>query len=293
MTTRSRPVLLIADDYAMTAGISESILVLASAGRLSGTSAMTNTRHWPAMATKLAAVRGNIATGVHLNLTLGRPLGSMPRFAPDGVLPSIGDVTARALTGRLHSSEIEDEFGRQLDAFTNATGTPPDHVDGHQHVHALPVVRDALMAALSVRFGTGITRHQLPLVRDPAETIARIAARGRCRAKAMSLAALAAGFGKGVRALGYPVNEGFSGVTSFDPAETAADFAAAVTATGPRHLVMCHPGFVDLELRELDPVTDRRKSEHEALMGGAFPSPIWRPDRAVEGPPIAWDAAWP
>lgn len=293
MTTQFRPVLLIADDYAMTAGISEAILVLASAGRLSGTSAMTNTRHWPAMAAKLAAARGNIATGVHLNLTLGRPLGSMPRFAPDGVLPSIGDVTARAVTGRLDRSEIEAEFGRQLDAFTNAIGAPPDHVDGHQHVHALPVVRDALISALSARFGTGTVRHERPLVRDPADSIARIAARGRSRAKAMSLAALAAGFGNAVRAAGFPVNDGFGGVTSFDAAETGADFAAAVTTTGPRHLVMCHPGFVDQELLELDPVTDRRKSEYDALMGGAFPSLIWRPDRAVEGSAIDWDAAWP
>jgi chitin disaccharide deacetylase len=35
--------------------------------------------------------------------------------------------------------------------------------------------------------------------------------------------------------------------------------------------VMCHPGFVDAELRRLDHLTDMREQEYAFLEGEAFP----------------------
>jgi predicted glycoside hydrolase/deacetylase ChbG (UPF0249 family) len=40
----------------------------------------------------------------------------------------------------------------------------------------------------------------------------------------------------------------------------------------PEHgVVMCHPGFVDDVLVELDPFTDQREREHAYLAGEQFP----------------------
>jgi predicted glycoside hydrolase/deacetylase ChbG (UPF0249 family) len=69
--------ILCADDYALTEGVSRAIGELAAARRLSATSAMVTTPHWPAMAPRLAVHRGHLAVGVHLNLTLGAPAGAM------------------------------------------------------------------------------------------------------------------------------------------------------------------------------------------------------------------------
>ena len=35
---------------------------------------------------------------------------------------------------------------------------------------------------------------------------------------------------------------------------------------------MCHPGFVDAELRRLDPLTMLREKEYAFLAGDAFPA---------------------
>jgi chitin disaccharide deacetylase len=282
-------VVLCADDFAMTNGISNSIIELAEAGCISATSAMTTSTHWPSHATWLARVRGRIATGLHFNLTLGRPLGAMQHLAPTGTFPTIGTVTARALTGALKRDEIASEFARQLASFEAELGLPPDHIDGHQHVHALPIVRHALLDVLTSRFGAGRNR---PLLRNPADSYARIAQRNRARSKAMTLAALAFGFEAAARRAGLACNNGFAGISDFAVSGVEADFAAAAVAPGSRHLVMCHPGFVDDELKRIDPVTVRRAGEHAFLARQHFALPIWRPERSAMGDAITWSTAW-
>lgn len=287
---RARPgIILCADDYAMTNGISRSIVELAEAGRLSATSALTTSAHWPSHATWIARVRDRAAVGLHLNLTLGAPLGAMAKLAPSGRLPGIGDITALALRGTLDRDEIAAEIDRQLVAFEAEIGLAPDHLDGHQHVHVLPIVRDALADVLAQRYGSTPRR---PLVRDPADTARRIVVRGRSVAKALAISWLARGFGRKMRALGFATNDGFAGVTDFNQENDQADFSAALKAPGPRHLVMCHPGFVDDELTRLDPVTTRRRAEHETLAAGAFAATVWRPERTVGADPIDWPGEW-
>ena len=287
-------ILLCADDFAMTNGVSRAIIELAEGGRLSATSAMTTSRHWPSHATWLARARGKIATGLHLNLTLGSPLGAMPQFAPDRQFLSLSQVMSRALTGRIPTSEVRAEIERQLAAFELEIGFAPDHIDGHQHVHALPGIRGIVLDVLAQRYGRAARR---PLLRDPADTVVANLLRRRASAKAISLSTLSFGYGRAVKRAGFEVNEGFSGVTDFVAAAVSADFAAACRALGSRHMVMCHPGFVDDELVRLDPVTERRQGEFDflkrgGLMRGGCPVPIWRPQRSASGDPIAWSEAW-
>ena len=71
-----RMIILCADDYALTEGISRAIGELAAARRLSATSVMVTTPHWPATAPRLRAHRGHLAVGLHLNLTLGSAAGA-------------------------------------------------------------------------------------------------------------------------------------------------------------------------------------------------------------------------
>lgn len=93
-----------------------------------------------------------------------------------------------------------------------------------------------------------------------------IRARGVAVGKALVIAGLGLGLRHAAARRGIPVNRGFSGVSPFDPArDFAADLARFLIAPGTAHLVMCHPGFIDDELRKLDPVVETRPQEHEAL----------------------------
>jgi predicted glycoside hydrolase/deacetylase ChbG (UPF0249 family) len=280
--------ILCADDYALTEGISRAVGELAAARRISATSALVTTPHWPAMAQRLVVHRGRIAVGLHLNLTLGAPLGAMPRFAPNGVFPKRSGVLARALLGLIPSSEVGAEIERQLDVFETRLGFAPDHIDGHEHMHALPGIRHCLFAVVARRY-PGVK----PLLRDPSDSWRAIGARGAASGKARAVAALAWGFGAGARRRGLPVNRGFSGFSRFDVNEPyAQELARALSEPGPRHIVMCHPGHPDAELAAVDPVVDRRRMEYEALMRDAsLVERLWRPTRGADGPPVDWARA--
>ncbi|MFI5015080.1 MAG: ChbG/HpnK family deacetylase [Hyphomicrobiales bacterium] len=267
---------LCADDFALNEGVSGAILDLLRRNRISATSAMTNRENWLAAAPRLRQFGGAVDLGVHLNLTCGSPLGVMSSFAPSGELPALGRVLRWALWGRLPTAEISDEFQRQIDAFARAMGREPDFLDGHQHVHAFPGIREALYAALSA---LGLARRLY--VRDPADRFRAIAARRLCAGKAMVIARLARGFGDALQARAIAANAGFAGIVPFNPRrDYAADFACFLRSPGERHLVMCHPGYVDGGPDARDPVGATRPKEHGFFASDAFPALLRSRDAA-------------
>ncbi|MBS0303746.1 MAG: ChbG/HpnK family deacetylase, partial [Proteobacteria bacterium] len=84
-----KPLVLCADDYAQHAGVTQAVLALADAGRLTATSAMVLSPRWPADAAPLRERRGRIDVGLHLDFTSdfaiatghGLPLGAAMRRA--------------------------------------------------------------------------------------------------------------------------------------------------------------------------------------------------------------------
>jgi predicted glycoside hydrolase/deacetylase ChbG (UPF0249 family) len=276
----TQPVVLCADDYAISAGVSRGILELATAGRISATSAMSVAPGWPDLARRLAPLRERIGIGLHLTFTGLRPLGPMARFAPDGAFPVLRNVVRMAVTGRLPGAEIAAEIDRQLDAFADAMGSAPDFVDGHQHVHALPGLRGPLIAALSRRGLAGRV-----WLRDPADNPVSILRRGVSVPKALAVAALGSGFGTLARRAGFATNQGFAGFSAFDRGrDLTSDFERFLMAPGPAHLVMCHPGHV-VAGETLDDVVEARERELDFLASDEFPALLKRQGfRLVKAP---------
>lgn len=268
---------LCADDYALSPAVSLGIREALAAARISATAAMTTRPSWPQGAVALAAYADNADIGLHLNLTAGPPLTAMPQLAPGGVLPALRPLLAQAASRRLPESEIRAEIDAQLDAFAAAMGRAPDFVDGHQHVQLLPGVRGWVFAALAKRGLSGKT-----YLRSGADKLTAIARRATQIPKALFVARLARGFAGEARAQGFAVNEGFAGFSRFDPAaDQNAAFTRHLTAPGPRHLVMCHPGYVDAELSALDAVTRAREAELAFLLSDAWPALLARRNAAL------------
>jgi predicted glycoside hydrolase/deacetylase ChbG (UPF0249 family) len=269
---KTRPVALCADDYGLTHGISVGILKALSAGRLTAVSAIVTGLRWPAMGRDLIRKQPDADLGLHLNLTLGRPLGPMTALAPKNLLPSVNAVIRQSVLGRLPVVDIRAEIDRQLDRFEAVTGRPPDFVDGHQHVHMLKGVREPLFESLVARGLAGRV-----WLRNAGDAPHRIALRRMQARKALTVRSLGTGFARAANAQGFKTNDGFAGFSSFRAdRDYARAFETYLRAPGRRHLVMCHPGHVDDELQALDPVTITREQELAFLLSPGFPEMLER-----------------
>lgn len=256
---------LCADDYGLAPGIGRAIRALIEAGRLQAAGCMTGSPHWPDEAALLKPLDGKAQFGVHLTLTDQRPLGPMPRLAPHGKLPSVGTMIKAAATRRLAhpamAAEIAAELERQVDAFESAMGRAPDFLDGHHHVHQLPVVRDVVMDLWRRRLRPGGG-----WVRSCWENPLAILARGVDPLRATVIALLGLRLRRMLKAAGIPHNQSFRGVYDFSGTVAYAELFQRFThRPGPRTLVMCHPGDVDDALRACEWLTGQREVEYRFL----------------------------
>ena len=259
MSDLAQQFVLCADDFAISEGASRAILNLVDAGRLTAVSAMASAPTWREHAAELKARRGQVAIGLHLDLT-SRPFeGRKPPY-------DLRRLIVSSMTRSVDVNAIADEFERQFSAFESAMGARPDHVDGHHHAHALPQIRVALLKVLARRYGA-LPPASRPLVRNPADSLFRLWRRGAARRKALMLLGLCAGFGQRVNAAGFPANVGFAGFSSLDAGTPfERELATFLRAPGPRHLVMCHPGVDVAAKRGRDPIAARRNVEYASLM---------------------------
>jgi len=252
---------LCADDYGLSAPISRAILQLAERGRLSDVSCIVNAPAWPGFARPLAG--SGVRAGLHLNLTEGRPL-SAALAAQWPVLPALPRLIMLAHLRRLPRAALRDELNAQLGAFEQASGQAPRHIDGHQHVHHLPLLRDLVLDLLAAR--PGLLARNTGRVDGPGFAVKRalIAGTGG-RAMGLRLAAI-----------GRSQNERLFGVYDFaDPdgsSESSGSYyrglmqrwLAAIPAHGA--LLFCHPGDADSG----DPIAAARTRERAYLGGPAF-----------------------
>ncbi len=253
--TVAKHIALCADDYAMHPAVDAAVQQLTEQGRLSATSCMTTAPRWPAAARALPALRNRLSVGLHFNLTDGH-----------GVAPNtgIGSVIAQAYTGRLNTTAMRNAWRQQLDAFEDALGTPPDYVDGHQHVHQLPTIRTVMLDELQRRYGS--TGKPLPWIRSTAPAGAL-----RWQAKA-AIIALLGGYTltRQLHQQGWPSNQGFGGVYGFDaatPAAYGAHMAQWLAACQDGSLLMCHPANAVVDG---DAIGAQRPVEFAYLQSAAF-----------------------
>jgi hypothetical protein len=163
-------------------------------------------------------------------------------------------------------SAIQEEVERQLAKFTDAIGRLPDYIDGHQHVHVLPVVREAVIAvAAPIR----------AYVRSTREPVDASMWRRPSAAESFYLARASRRLDSVARAAGVLTNRGFRGVRTFrETAPFGALFRKMIAGAGEGALVICHPGHPDELLAQRGPVLATRADEWNYLSGPDFPADL-------------------
>jgi predicted glycoside hydrolase/deacetylase ChbG (UPF0249 family) len=260
--TAGIPIILCADDYGIAPGVSRAIRDLIARRVLTATGCMTAGPWWPEEGAALRPLSGLADCGLHITLTDQAPLGAMARTAPEGKLPSLGALTLAAYTGRLDCGEIAAEIDRQIARFAAVVGAPPKFLDGHQHVHQLPTVRDLVIAR---------ARNIGAYLRYATEPLPAIVRRGVAVARTAVISVMGAGLRTRGEKAGIPGCSVFRGVRDFSPRESYPRlFPRYLERPVPGMMVACHPGLVDDALRAVDPVTAPREGEYRYFMGEAF-----------------------
>ncbi|XP_029961638.1 carbohydrate deacetylase [Salarias fasciatus] len=100
------------------------------------------------------AKRHRIPIGLHANLTEGRPVCPLPQHTstlttPHGFFHGKMGFRQALQRGQLSMEQVEAELRAQVRLFVDLMGHLPEHMDGHQHVHVLPEVRDVFAQVLS------------------------------------------------------------------------------------------------------------------------------------------------
>lgn len=274
-----RHIWLCADDYGIAPGVNAGIRELVLRGRLNATSVMTAAPHLSAdeagALEALNAGKKRVAIGLHVTLTAPfAPLSA--DFAPlreSRFLPH-PDLMRAGMTRRLDRERLAIEIATQLRAFVDGFGHLPDFLDGHQHVHLFPQVRDAFLK---------VTAEIAPNAWVRQCGRARSARRLRNR-KALALDVLSVGLRRKASRLGLATNPAFAGAYDFNKGDFAALFPRFLAGLPDGGLVMCHPGFVDAELERLDSLTRQREREYAYFNSEQFPKALQAHGVALASP---------
>ncbi len=252
---------VVADDYGLAPGVNRAIRKLISAGKIDGTGCMTLFADWRVEAAGLKALidQGYAEAGLHLTLTDFNPMSGRNAFGQNRRMPKVEALIKASYRGKVNTAAVEGELDAQFAAYVEAMGGLPAYIDGHQHVHFLPVVRGwlAKRATLFAEYG------KLPWLRGAPSVMA--APGIRIKAKTAVVAVVAAGFETSMRKYGYSIRGPLLGFYDWTRPEEFEPMLRGLIEKGNYGVFMCHPGFVDKVLRQRDVLVEGRDVEYSVL----------------------------
>lgn len=235
--------IICADDFAMSAEVDMAIINLLEHKRISATSCMTLMPNWHHSAQQLKPYQSDAALGLHFDL---------------GHIDSLGTLMLNALTRRSDKQVLLSTLQAQLDNYEDALNQAPDYLDGHQHVHAFPQIRDVVLNELSKRYSGGKT-----WVRDPSVPLG-----GHDSAiKAVAIQLLNLGFKQKIQGHNLKHNNGFAGLYSIsEQADFSGMMEGWLQSLPHQGLIMCHPATTGADVEH----AAARSQEYNYLMSDRY-----------------------
>jgi len=258
-----RKLIINADDYGLTKGVSQGIRYAFSCGAISSTTAMMNL---PGTAADLEVAKRDtpaLPVGIHLTLTVGNPL-----TVPDKI-PTLVDGEGRFLSrdvflARLDTIRPEEtgrEFRAQIESLM-ALGIQPDHLDSHHFVSYVSPALLEQMLRLAEEF-------HLP-IRPPAGSDAAMSDLFPGLPES-TVAFLQGDAQTAIRRLSIPTADRLY-LTFFDKTATLKNLHWILDDL-PEGIseIMCHPGLADDDLRNANDYAEERGFELTLLTESDLP----------------------
>ncbi|MES2218331.1 MAG: ChbG/HpnK family deacetylase [Pseudomonadota bacterium] len=254
-----KSIILCADDYGQNASVSQAIVDLFEQKRLSATSCMSTAPSWPGTVKLLEPFKNKVDIGLHLNLTEGKPLSkAMTKFLP------LRDLIIKTHTKKIEKATILTELRAQLDNFTENFGALPDFIDGHHHVHQLPIIRDAVFELYEEKL-----RENSTYVRCTFDPASLLRVRDVAYLKQLIIQLLGGiYFKKELEKRKVLHNKSFAGIYNFaESYEYSELFPRFLKQVGNGGIIMCHPGLMS---KEEDEIAASRHNEYLYFSSNAF-----------------------
>lgn len=238
-------IIISADDFGLTEGVTRGIAESITQGVVSRTSAMMCTGGARWISQYKAGLEGKI--GMHLQLTDGKPL--LPEERVSSLTNGKGLFARKRPLLRLETmnpEELEAEWEAQMQALLSL-GVKPSHIDTHHNVHRYPKVFAVFLKIAD--------KYQLPARALSPEMAMRLEAKGLLDTKTCLR-------------------------SSWDKDLTDDLFIMHVLGAFRKQNnegcieVMCHPGYVDDALRERSHYLDIREKELEVFCDPKFPAKL-------------------
>jgi predicted glycoside hydrolase/deacetylase ChbG (UPF0249 family) len=257
---KNRQLIINADDFGLTDGVNQAILKLSRLGMVSSTSVMVNqTMHQDQKFTH--AMTKHLGLGIHLNRTCGKPI--LPPEDVDTLVNSDGEFMDSHLffqsLNKINIIQVEKEWRAQIIGFSIKFGKP-DHLDSHHHIHLFPRYFPhflQLASELKVPVRLPVTWDLIPELTE----LGDFSGIGRFITPEMIEQDLCLMQGSGIRFPDYFV-ENFLPHLNNDPVLIQKAFHHLPLGVTE---LMCHPGFVDLQLEQCSSYVFEREAEYQAL----------------------------
>ena len=251
-------VCLCVDDFGLHEGINHAVFALLRLGRVQAVSVMVGGRAWRQGARVLRQHDPQrLDVGLHLDLT-ECPLPPMAQWTHRQLL-------LRAYSRSLGTQALRDQIDAQLDAFEQAIGRAPAYVDGHQHVHQLPVIRDALLKVIAHRYP--VNTPWLRSTHGP-QAAAHLDLRSQYKSRVIGLLGSHALSARAKR-MGMQQNARLLGIYDFrgDAASYRRRLQYWLSAAEDGDVLMCHPS---LPAQLPDAIAKARQVEFAMLLAPEF-----------------------
>ena len=244
-----KPVIINVDDLGLSEPVNEAVIRLAQMQRIQAASYMSQGSISAHAVRELHNL--NIDIGLHLDLTGFNCVGSLKHIL---------------LNSYLHlwpRTKIQNIINQQLNQFEDTIGQKPDFVDGHQHVHQFPVIRDILIRTLQQRYDNTVAMRITQPVQKNFKALLIYHLGGRALKKILQKEHIAH-------------NYAFAGVYDFNAdvkqlASKWRQWLGAIPSEGA--VIMCHPAIPSTSWH--DEIKIAREREWQWLSSDAF-SQCWQ-----------------
>jgi chitin disaccharide deacetylase len=269
---RSKSICICVDDFGLHTGINRAALVLVGLERVQAIGCMVGAVSWKGWNHHLRNLKAEtIDIGLHLDFTESPFLTGSRR--------SLQSLVTSSFLHRLHAGAVRAEIRAQLDAFEQSMDRRPAFVDGHEHIHQFPVIRNVLLEELGRRYSNlrpwlRSTRRGQTIANTPMKQWLEVL-------KPLAIELLGS---RGLATLaghrGFSQNRHLLGVYDFqgNRQRYMALMVEWLRSASNADLLMSHPS---LGTSEYDPHLDARYNEYRVLSSPEFDQLLYYSDIAL------------